>query len=421
MKVKIFFSACLLLSLIYTGYSQIKIQDNTVGKNIIIPSKVLNQDRKIQILLPKDYNKTSKGYPVIYILDGQRLFHHAISISQSFKQFKLTPDFIIVGINNTYPDRFGHFSTGTASFLNFISNEVIPFVDQKYNTSQERLLFGWEYGGGFVIEAMTKKLKLFKGYIAASPFPIQVSNLPVSTRRVKRLDSILENHPNSFLYFTSAINEGMVTEGAEYLKNKLESKSPKNLRWNYIKLQNEEHRSTPYHTLYHGVKQYYYNYKELTFHNLKEYQQLGGMDYVISYYKKRAERFGFSEDIAQGTMWSLVRKSFDENNYTAFDSFIKEFKPKGFLEKLRTNWGCTFAEFYLKHNQPEKAKVLYDIYIHKSPNSARSLNGMGDVYRELKHKEKATIYYKKAIKLAKENADWRLEEYKKDLEDLDKK
>ena len=142
---------------------------------------------------------------------------------------------------------------------------------------------------------------------------------------------------------------------------------------------------------------------------------------VIAHYKKRAELFGFPEKVAQGTMWNLLKKTSDENNYAAFDGFMNQFKPNGFLEHLRTNWGCVFAAFYMKHNQLEKAKELYTFFSEKSPNSARPVNGLGDVYRALKNKKEAMVYYNRAIQLGTENSDWRLEEYKKDLSDLKNK
>ncbi|WP_271784613.1 alpha/beta hydrolase-fold protein [Aquimarina algiphila] len=404
----------------YTAYTQIKTTENIVGKNVIINSSILKEERTIQIFLPDTYKDSSKKYPVIYVLDGQRLFLHTVSLLHSFKQFKLTPEFIVVGISNSYPQRFGHFSSGTKPFFNFLSTEVIPYLDKEYRTSSERLLFGWEYAGGFAIEAMIKKPELFTGYLAASPFPIHDPGLPISANRMKSLDSILrvKKKFDTFLFFSSSNNEGVVTEGTEYLKKKLESEAPITLRWEYIYLQNEEHRSTSYHTLYHGLKRYYHYYPELQFNSLKEYESSGGMDNIITYYKKRAKQFDFPEGIAQGTMWNLVKKASDEDDYTAFNTFINQFKSKGFLEKLRTNWGCVFAEFYLKHNQPKKAEELYLFFSTKFPELARPINGLGDVYLTLKNKDKARAYYKQAITLAKKNSDWRLEEYEKDLSGL---
>ncbi|WP_160112120.1 alpha/beta hydrolase-fold protein [Aquimarina sp. AU58] len=418
MNIKNPFLLSILFSFIFCfSFSQIQITENTIGKNVVIPSKILDEERKIQIFLPEGYDGSSKKYPVVYILDGQRLFLHAVSVSQSFKKFKLTPEYITVGITNTYPKRFGHFSSGAKTFLNFIAQEIIPYVDHTFRTSGERLLFGWEYAGGFVIETMTKNPELFSGYLAASPFPIHDTSLPISANRMKSLDSILsaKKKLETFLFFTSSNHERVVTKGTEYLKNKLESEAPNTLRWEYTYLQNEEHRSTPYHTLYHGIKQYYHDYPELRFNSLEEYKKSGGMNTVITYYKKRAEQFGFPEKIAQRTMWNLVKKASDEDDYTAFDTFINQFKPNDFLENLRTTWGCVFAAFYMKHNQPEKAKELYVFFTNKSPNAARPINGLGDVYRALKNKKEAMMYYQRAIRLGKKNADWRLEEYEKDL------
>ncbi|MBE9490224.1 MAG: esterase, partial [Bacteroidetes bacterium] len=42
--------------------------DNIVGTNHIIDSKILNEERQIQIYLPPNYEDSNKTYPVLYIL-----------------------------------------------------------------------------------------------------------------------------------------------------------------------------------------------------------------------------------------------------------------------------------------------------------------------------------------------------------------
>ena len=145
---------------------------NPLGSSYSIKSDILKEDRQIQIFIPESYNKTDKKYPVLYMLDGQRLFPFGVSLLKSFTQFKQTPEFIIVGITNKYPNRFEHFIDKEKKFLTFIEKDVIPFIDNNFRTPNERLIFGWEYGGSFVIQTMLDRPNLFNAYLAASPYPL---------------------------------------------------------------------------------------------------------------------------------------------------------------------------------------------------------------------------------------------------------
>ena len=97
--------------------------DNKVGVNHSITSQVLNETKHFQVHLPKDYHLSNKSYPVVYILDGQRFFLHAVSLYQSFNTFDATPEFIVVGIINDQASRMATFSSGGAQFLDYLQNE----------------------------------------------------------------------------------------------------------------------------------------------------------------------------------------------------------------------------------------------------------------------------------------------------------
>ena len=89
----------------------------TIGKTVKIKSKILNENRELNIYLPASYNLDSlKTYPVIYLLDGSKDedFIHISGIVQfgSFSWINMLPESIVVGIANvdrkrdfTYPSK----------------------------------------------------------------------------------------------------------------------------------------------------------------------------------------------------------------------------------------------------------------------------------------------------------------------------
>ncbi|WP_291865154.1 alpha/beta hydrolase-fold protein [Maribacter sp.] len=376
MNIKILI-ASFIYFLSFNSYAQNSGKDNIVGSLFSMESKILNDEREIQIFLPDGYSDSNVRYPVLYVLDGQRYFLHAVSLQKSFIEFKQTPEFIIVGISKKKSDRNRNFSINSKKYLDFIKEEVIKYVDTQYRTSEKRMLFGWAYGGGFVIETMTIEPDLFDVYISASPFPLK--------EKINKIDSFLTKKPNfnKLLFFSSGTNEGVVKDGTNELNILLTDKAPKTMNWVFKELEGEEHRSTPFTTLYHGIKKHFNYYPELQFNSLEEFSKTGGLSYVYNYYQKRATQFGFSTDLSDWTMFSITRNAIRANDFKEFQKLINEFKPTGFISRLRITRACSIAEFYLKHKRYDKAINLFLFLVEKHPNSERALNGLGDTYKEL--------------------------------------
>ncbi|MEJ0102676.1 MAG: alpha/beta hydrolase-fold protein [Bacteroidota bacterium] len=152
----------------------------------ITSSIVQGQEYQLYISLPPGYKDPGKKFPVLYVLDGQWDFTLAYSIfgEQYFDGF--IPGIIVVGITwggkTPNPDslRARDFtptnisrspqSGGASKFLSFIKNELIPFIDSKYNSAKdERILMGSSLGGLFTLYTLFNETKLFNRYVLTSP------------------------------------------------------------------------------------------------------------------------------------------------------------------------------------------------------------------------------------------------------------
>jgi len=150
-------------------------------------SAALGEQRILNIYLPNDYHKddTSK-YSVIYLLDGSadEDFIHVSGIVQflSFPWINRIPKSIVVGIASvdrrrdfTYPttitkDKEHYPTTGHSDkFINFIENELQPFIEKHYRTSASKTIIGQSLGGLLATEILFKKPGLFNTYIIISP------------------------------------------------------------------------------------------------------------------------------------------------------------------------------------------------------------------------------------------------------------
>ncbi|NNE13647.1 MAG: alpha/beta hydrolase, partial [Saprospiraceae bacterium] len=153
-----------------------------IGKPDSLYSKVLDENRKFWIQYPEFFNPNNK-YPVLYVLDGS-VHLPAVSNVHSYYSGGFMPEMIIVGVSNqtnrtrdltatkvtfrrgvTYNQESG----GADDFMQFISSELIPYVESKYPVTNYRTLIGHSYGGQFVINALFNHTDLFQNYIAIDP------------------------------------------------------------------------------------------------------------------------------------------------------------------------------------------------------------------------------------------------------------
>jgi predicted alpha/beta superfamily hydrolase len=160
----------------------------TIGHVHTLHSHVLGEERTINIALPQDYHPDSAArYPVAYLLDGgadEDLIHVVGALQfAAFPWIAWQRPGIVVGIANTDRRRDLTFPTtiaadkekfpttgGSAAFMRYIADEVIPFVEANYRTMpDDRMLIGQSLGGLFAAEVLLKRPDLFTRYLIVSP------------------------------------------------------------------------------------------------------------------------------------------------------------------------------------------------------------------------------------------------------------
>jgi uncharacterized protein len=149
-------------------------------------SAVLGQDRVLNVWLPDGYNDTTATYPVIYVLDGtaNEDFPHIAGLAQFMNMYELLPKSIVVGIANIGSSRRHDFTHptkndsdlvwiptggGSAAFIEFLANEVQPFVAEHYRANGTRTIIGQSAGGLLATEILFKRPEMFDNYILVSP------------------------------------------------------------------------------------------------------------------------------------------------------------------------------------------------------------------------------------------------------------
>ena len=154
------------------------------GRTYRFQSRALHDTRVIDLSLPGGYDSdTLRHYPVIYVLDGGFEQEMVAAITRFYAQAGTVPPMIVVGIRN--PDRFHELTTppapgfptppttpnagGADSFLRFVGDELIPWVQHSYRADSMRVLVGHSLGGLFALHALAKRPELFTGWVLMEP------------------------------------------------------------------------------------------------------------------------------------------------------------------------------------------------------------------------------------------------------------
>lgn len=141
-------------------------------------SRKLQATRELKIHLPENYDLNSDvKYPVILVFDGDYLFEPVVGQVAFQTYFDKMPDAIVVGLlqgKNRFYDSYHDEVTGLptefgARFYEFISMELMPYLDKTYNTSKFKVAIGHDVMANFMNAFLLKDMPLFKAYVNLSP------------------------------------------------------------------------------------------------------------------------------------------------------------------------------------------------------------------------------------------------------------
>ncbi|WP_111710118.1 alpha/beta hydrolase-fold protein [Lutibacter citreus] len=218
----------IITTILITLWSGITFAQNIARvENVKIHSKSLNQEREILIYTPIDYDwRVNEYFNVFYVFDSHsREFFDYTSSIISFLTNN-TKSFIIVGITSPYNekldygrnndllpvletknsiDRYGKYSGNADNFFNFVSTEIIPYIDSNYRTLNNKIAIGHSLSASFVLNSFIKNPNLFNDYIAISP-NLAYDNNKLANKLVNLNYSKIEKP--TYLYLSNA-NEGI--------------------------------------------------------------------------------------------------------------------------------------------------------------------------------------------------------------------
>lgn len=237
------------------------------GEVRTLHSKVLGQDRVLNILLPDGYSPdSSMAYPVVYMLDGSANedFVHVASLAQFMATYGMMPKAIVVGIANV--DRKHDFthptmndsdkvwvpnSGGSAAFIEFIGDEVEPFITNTYRTNGSRTLIGQSLGGLLGTEILFTRPELFDNFILVSP-----SLWWDGGSLARKADGWAREHAtmSKNVYIAVANNDDMMKKEIDMVRTALKSHAQQPLRWAYVSFPEETHATILHLAVYRAFQ-----------------------------------------------------------------------------------------------------------------------------------------------------------------------
>ncbi len=179
-----------------------------ISEKFYIPQ--LDKTRKVWALLPYNYHKTDKSYPVLYLQDAQNLFNEGSAFGNWEIDKKMSilaeygrGDLIIIAIENGNEHRINEYILEVSSlaknaegkkYVRFMADTLKPYVDSVYRTKPEREFTGIggsslggliSIYGGFLYPEVYSKLLIFSPSLWVNPdydFPMMNFKYPYTTK-----------------------------------------------------------------------------------------------------------------------------------------------------------------------------------------------------------------------------------------------
>jgi uncharacterized protein len=242
-------------------------------------SKLNNQDYELYISLPDGYAQGDSSYQVIYLTDANQYFGLMADITRNLQWGSEMPEVIVVGIGyplssfKTDDERWGKWlawrmrdlsptsnvqldkdfgtdtvkSGGAAIFLQFMEQELFPFIEKNYRAkTKDRTLVGFSLGGLFGLYSLFQKPGMFRYYLVGSP-SIWYDNKWIL--QPEKAYSVGHDDLSAHLFMSAGeleeeINAGMVRNMLEF-NSILKSRKYKSLTTDVVVLEGETHMSAP--------------------------------------------------------------------------------------------------------------------------------------------------------------------------------
>ena len=347
--------------------------------NDTILSKYLNEKRAIEIQLPRSYEtEVDKNYPLMIVLDGDYMFNIVSGSVDYLSYWGDIPENLVVGISQK-DTRFQDSSvfdnitytpiSSTASFYDFIVNELIPYFSKNYRVSNFKVIVGQERTANFANFFLLKNDPQIRGVISISP--------KISENMNRYLNENLSKSNSKIVYTLSSSKRDFesIFKNVSELTTSLDSIENKNLRFESLIFDKENHYILPSVSVPKSIRSTYSMYSDI---DKTEY------DSIIS-------KLETSPIVYLKNKYQLIREFYDVdktisiNDFMAIEEFIEENEFFNLYDELselaKQEYPGTILPSYYKGRfieetgDPKKA-----MYIYRSAYNMKEVKGLTKEY-----------------------------------------
>ncbi len=328
-----------------------------IGEIIEVNSEILQESRNIFIYTPAGYEESNMKYPTLYVTDGAENYLISTAIVNFLSRIQRIPPMIIVGIPNVDRNRdlSPLFIEGTSdqgegdNFLNFLKDELIPYLDNTYRTNNYRILFGHSLGGIFANYTLITKPELFNAYITASPY-LMYNDGFILKEAESKIDNLLKSRNQLYIALG---NEPAYHESLNKYTALLKDKA-KTLKWDYQIFNKEDHNSIPVITLLEGLKYVYSDFQ------LNMETAMQGINAILKHYALLESKYDYKTDIPENTL-NIIGYRLMQNGHN--DKAIEVFKYNVELYPNSANVYDSLAEALENSGKTKEAAKNYKIAV----------------------------------------------------------
>ncbi len=312
-----------------------------IGVEYRLKSETMSEDRPILVSVPEGYEESDTKHPVIYLLDGASNFHHTTASVNFLAKHGFIPEMIVVGIPNT-DDRTrdltprptsqsGRFPTGGGAdrLISFMEQELFHWVDSLYRTESYRLLIGHSFGGLFAIHTLINHPGLFNAYLAISP-SLWWDNQQLVEHQ---MDSFLREQKDlkGHLYMTMGNEGGTMLGGAWKFIALLEEEGPKDLHWEFDRMQDQTHGSVVHLSTFRGLE---YIFKDWCFDKHRDKILAGGATAVKRFNNKINQWYALPSPVSSTNLISVGKDIMARDGEEEIDLALGLFRMATELDSL---------------------------------------------------------------------------------------
>ena len=347
--------------------------------NDTILSKYLNEKRAIEIQLPRSYEtEVDKNYPLMIVLDGDYMFNIVSGSVDYLSYWGDIPENLVVGINQK-DTRFQDSSvfdnitftpiSSTASFYDFIVNELIPYFSKNYRVSNFKVIVGQERTANFANFFLLKNDPQIRGVISISP--------KISENMNRYLNENLSKSNSKIVYTLSSSKRDFesIFKNVSELTASLDSIENKNLRFESLIFDKENHYILPSVSVPKSIRSTYSMYSDIDkieYDSIISKLETSPIDYLKNKYQLIKEFYDLDKTISM-------------NDFMAIEEFIEENEFFNLYDELselaKQEYPGTILPSYYKGRfieetgDPKKA-----MYIYRSAYNMNEVKGLTKEY-----------------------------------------